>query len=221
MVGHILRFDGGYKRLYDSVKNNELGEVIHISAGRKTSKLLAEILKGRTSLLYHLGVHDIDIVQWVSQQKIKKVYAQRIINVNKKWNSEDCIYVTANLGENAVANFEFAWTFPKDFPAGISAKLEVFGTKATGFVNRCDLGVQIFKEKNENLPVEFTDIIHWPEINGKIVGDLKQEIDHFCEAVLKNEKFLMSTDDAISAVNVVESIFESYKKGIPIEVKEI
>lgn len=221
MVAHVLRFDPGYKRLYDSVKNNELGEVIHISAGRKNSKLLAQRLKGQTSMLFHVGIHDIDVVQWVSQKKITKVYAQRVVNINKKWNSEDCIYVLANLDGNAVVSFEFSWTFPENFPARLRAKLEVYGSKATAYLDRFDLGVQIYKEKDADLTLELTDIIHWPEVNGKIVGDLKYEIDHFCEAILKNEEFLVPTGDAISAVNVIESIFESYEKGIPVAVKKL
>ena len=221
MVGHILRFDGGYKRLYDSVKNNELGEVIHMSAGRKSCKLLDQKLKGQTSMLFYLGIHDIDAVQWISQKKITKVYAQKVVNTNKKWNSEDCIYILANLGDNAIVSFEYSWTFPVNFPARLRAKLEIYGSKSTAYLDRFDLGVQIYKEKDEESTLEFTDFIHWPEVNGKIVGDLKYEIDHFCEAILKNEEFLVPTDDAISAVNVIESIFESYEKGIPVTVKKL
>ena len=111
------------------------------------------------------------------------------ININKKWNSEDCIYVLANLGENAIVSFEYSWTFPENFPAGLKAKLEIYGSKATAYLDRFDLGVQIYKEKDADLTFELTDFIHWPEINGKIEGDLKCEINHFCEAILKNEEF--------------------------------
>jgi len=220
MVAHLLRFDGGYKRLYDSVKNNELGEVIHMSVGRRNSKLVAQRLKGQTSILFYMGIHDIDAVQWISQKKITKVYAQRVVNVNKKWNSEDCINVLANLGDNAIVSFEYSWTLPENFP-GLREKLEIYGSKGTAYLDRFDLGVQIYKERDAHLTLEFTDLIHWPEVNRKIVGDLKYEIDHFCEAILKNEEFLMPNDEAISAVNVIESIFESYEKGIPVAVKKL
>jgi len=222
MVAHVCRFDGGYTRIYDSVKNNEIGEIIHMSAGRKNSKLLAQRLNGRTSMLFYVGIHDIDAVQWVSQKRITKVYAQRVVNVNKKWNSEDCINVLANLGDNAIVSFEYSWALPENFPAGLRAKLEVYGTKATALLDRFDLGLQIYKEKDvKDLTLELTDYIHWPEVNGKIVGDLKYELDHFCESILKGKDFLVPTSDAISAVNVIEAIFESYQKGIPIEVKKI
>lgn len=221
MVAHILRFDPAYKRVRDAVANGEIGEVVHLSAERKNSRLLAERLKGRTSMLFYVGIHDIDAVQWCAGQRITKVYAQRIVNVNKKWNSEDCIYVLANLGEQIIANFEYSWTLPENFPAGLKSKLEVYGSKSTAFLNRFDMGLQIFKEKDTALPYELYDIMHWPESNDRIVGDLKYEVDHFMDALQSGTDFLMPVDDAISAVNVIEAIMESYQRNTPVEVKKI
>lgn len=219
MVAHMLRFDPGYRRLYDSVNAGELGEIIHLNAERRNSKLLAERLKGRTSMLFYVGIHDIDAIQWCSQKRITRVYAQRIVNINKKWNSEDCIYILANLGKETIASIEFSWTFPKNFPAGLRSKLEIYGSKATAFLNRFDMGVQVYKEKSEDIPFELTDIIHWPETNDRILGDLKYEIEHFLFAIMENKEFLVPTEDAISAVNVIEAIFKSYKEDYAVEVK--
>ncbi len=221
MIAHVLRFDPGYKRLYDAVNSGEIGDVIHLSAERKNSRLLAERLKGRTSMLFYVGVHDIDMVQWCAQKRITRVYAQRIVRINKKWNSEDCIYVLANLGNDTIASFEYSWVLPENFPTGLKSKLEIYGSKSTAFLNRFNHGVEIFKEKDTELPYELTDIMHWPELNDRIVGDLKAEVDHFIDAVLNDREFAMPTDDAISAVNVIESIMESYDKDIPVDVKEI
>lgn len=220
MPAHVLRFDPGYIRLSEAVKNGEIGDVIHLSAERKNSRLLAERLKGQTSMLFYVGIHDIDAVQWCSQKRITKVYAQRLVNINKKWNSEDCIYILANLGGSSIASFEYSWALPKNFPAGLKSKLEIYGTKSTAFLNRFNMGVEIFKEKDQDLPYELTDIIHWPEANERILGDLKYEVEHFVDAIINGKEFLMLMDDAISAVNVIEAIFESYQKNIPVEVKE-
>jgi UDP-N-acetylglucosamine 3-dehydrogenase len=221
LVAHVLRFDAGYKRLFDAVDSGEIGEVIHMTAERKNSRLLAQRLKGRTSMLFYVGVHDIDMVQWCAQKRITRVYAQRIVNVNRKWNSEDCIYVLANLGEGTIANFEYAWTLPEAFPTGLKSRLEIYGSKSTAFLNRFNHGVEIFKERDADLPYELTDIIHWPELNDRIIGDLKVEIDHFIDALLNDTEFVMSVEDAMSAINVIEAIMESYETGVPVDVKEV
>jgi predicted dehydrogenase len=221
MIAHVLRFDPGYRRLYDAVHSGEIGDVIHLSAERKNSRLLAERLKGRTSMLFYVGVHDIDMVQWCAQNRITRVYAQRIVGINKKWNSEDCIYVLANLGNDTIASFEYSWVLPENFPTGLRSKLEIYGSRSTAFLNRFNHGVEIYKERHTPLPYELTDIMHWPELNDRIVGDLKAEIDHFIDAVLNDREFAMSTDDAISAVNVIEAIMESYQKGMPVDVMDV
>ncbi len=219
MVAHVLRFDPAYKRLFDAVDTGEVGEVLHINAARRNSRLLAERLKGQTSMLFYVGIHDIDAVQWCAHQRITRVYAQRVANINKRWNSEDCIYILANLGPNIVASLSYSWTFPANFPAGLRSDLEIYGSKSTALLDRFDMGLQIYKEKDADLTFELTDIIHWPEVNGRIVGDLKYEIEHFIDAVLNDRKPLMPTDDAISAVNVIEAIFESCEKNVPVDVK--
>ncbi len=221
MVAHVLRFDPGYIRLHDAVTGGEIGDVIHISAERKNPRTLAERLKGRTSMLFYVGVHDIDMVQWCAQKRITRVYAQRIAKVNKKWNSEDCIYVLANLGDDTIANFEYSWLLPEAFPTGLKSKLEIYGSRSTAFLNRFNHGVELFKEKDADLPYELPDIIHWPIVHERVVGDLKVEIDHFVDAILTGKDFVMKPSDAMSAINVIEAIMESYEKNEPVLVKEL
>jgi predicted dehydrogenase len=219
MVAHVIRFDPAYKRLYDAVHDGEVGEVLHVNAARRNSRLLAERLKGQTSMLFYVGIHDIDALQWCTHKKITRVFAQRVVNINKKWNSEDCIYILANLGDNAVASINYSWTFPANFPAGLRSNMEIYGSKSTALLDRFDMGLQIYKEKEAETTYELTDIIHWPEVNGRIEGDLKCEIEHFIDAIVNNKAPLMPTDDAISAVNVIEAILESCQKDAPVDVK--
>lgn len=221
MVAHVLRFDPGYCRLHRAVKNGEIGDVIHLSAGRRNSRLLAQRLKGRTSMLFYVGIHDIDAVQWCAQKRITRVYAQRIVKENKKWNSEDCIYVLANLGSDTIAHLEYSWLFPANFPCGLKSNLEIYGSKATAFLNKFNQGVEIYKEKDAEVPYELTDLSHWPEFNGRIGGALRTELEHFVDAVVNKKDFVMPLDDMISAVNVIESIMESYEKGVPVDVKPL
>ena len=215
MVAHILRFDPGYRRMYDLVSSGELGEVLHISAERKNSRTLAARLKGQTSMLFYVGIHDIDAIQWISQKQISRVFAQRISRINSQWNSDDCIYILANLEKDAIASIEFSWTFPEDFPAGLKSKLELYGSKTTAFLNRFNMGVEVYRGKSGTPSFELPDIIHWPEANNRILGDLKYEIEHFIDAILNDKEFLMPLPDAISAVNVIETIMRSYTTNEP------
>ena len=103
----------------------------------------------------------------------------------------------------------------------MKSKLEIYGSKSTAFLNRFNHGVELYKEKDAALHYELSDIIHQPECNDCIQGDLKAELDHFVDALLNCREFVMKVEDAISAINVIESIMESYEKGVPVDVKSL
>lgn len=217
MIAHILRFDPAYKNIYDRIMAGEFGELIHLKADRKVSRFCCERIRGRTSVLFYGGVHDIDLVQWYSQARIKKVYAQSIMKINKKWNTRDCFQILAEIEGGTIASFEFSWTLPVNFPNGLKANLELFGTKGTAFVNRYNMGVEAYTEKNSKF--EYVDVMHWPQMYESVYGSLRNEIEHFVQATINDKKYIMKTEDAISSINVVESIQESIKCGLPVEVK--
>ncbi len=58
----------------------------------------------------------------------------------------------------------------------------------------------------------------WPEINGRIVGDLRDEIGHFAEAVLDGKPFVQPYQDALAAIRVLDALFESVRTDAPVNV---
>ena len=67
MVGHILRFDPRCVHLFNNTKKEEIGDLIHIRAKRATIVDVADRLGSNSSILYYLGVHDIDLIHWMSR----------------------------------------------------------------------------------------------------------------------------------------------------------
>lgn len=216
MVAHILRFDPRYVRLHDEITRGELGDLIHLRGKRHNGRGIVERLRGRISMLFYIGIHDIDIIQWFANSKITRVYAQKVAKVNSEYGSDDCIFVLANLASGAIASLEFSWSLPKNFPAGIYTNIEAVGSKGAGYVDILEQGVRIFRE--DGAACEYPDTLHWPETNGRIMGDLRDEIEHFADAVLGGKEFIVPTEDAISAVAVIEAIFKSMDSGMPVDL---
>ena len=217
MVAHVLRFDPRYVRMKEELASGGLGEVIHLRGKRQNPRPIVERLRGRISMLFYMGIHDIDVIQWFAQSKITKVYALKAAKVNYKFDSDDCIFILANLANGAIASFEYSWSLPANFPAGIYGGIEVVGSQGAGYVDVFEQGVRLYKETG-GLPYELPDTLHWPETNGRIMGDLRDELEHFADSVLNNREFLVPTDDAIDAVRVIEAVFESLDTGNPVEV---
>jgi len=210
MIAHILRFDPRYVELHDRIQGGDLGEIIHIKAKRQNPKLMQDRLKGRTSMLYYIGVHDIDIVLWYTQSEIKEVYAKKV----SRMYDEDCVFVLFSFKNGAVGNLELSWSLPENYPTKLWSGVEVVGTKGAGCIDVYDQGLKLSTDK-----FYFPDTMHWPEYNGQIFGDLRDELMHFVDATVNNKEFLMPTEDAIKAIEFIEACLKSIEKGTPIKLK--
>lgn len=209
MVAHILRFDPRYVQLHDRIEKGDLGELIHIRAKRQNPKLIQDRLKGRTSMLYYVGVHDIDIVLWYIQSEVEEIHAKKVSKIY----DEDCIFILFSFKNGAVGSLEFSWSLPENYPAGILSEVEVVGTKGAGYIEVNDQGLKLFTD-GFHLP----DTLHWPEYNGEIFGDLRDELMHFVDATINNKEFLMPTEDSIKAVGFIEACLKSIEKNAPIKL---
>ena len=75
MVGHILRFDPRYVQVYEASRPEKLGTPIHVKAKRNGIRSVAARVGKNASILFYMGVHDIDAMQWVARSRIARVYA--------------------------------------------------------------------------------------------------------------------------------------------------
>ena len=121
---------------------------------------------------------------------------------------------TITFENGAVATIELCWALPENTALGINTYAEIVGTEGAGYVNIMDQGVSVITKDT----VEYPDTLHWPEYNGKVQGDLKEELHHFVEATLEDKPYLTNTETAITAVRVIEACFESIKTGMPVEI---
>jgi predicted dehydrogenase len=59
------------------------------------------------------------------------------------------------------------------------------------------------------------DGLHWPEANGRLIGDLAEEVGHFARAVAEDTPFLVPVEDALRAVAINDAILRSVASGQP------
>lgn len=212
MVGHILRFDPRYVQVHDAAVRGEYGELIHLRAKRNSIRANAARLGDRTSIMYYMGVHDIDILRWCSQAEITRVYAQKVEKLGN--GNEDALYAVLNFSSGAIGLLDYSWAWPEGLPAGYYVALEIVGTKSGALLDVFDQGLHFIGQSTVTQP----DTHLWPEINGRIVGDLRDEMLHFIEAVRSEEPFVQSYTDALQAVRVIDAVFESVRAGRPVDV---
>jgi predicted dehydrogenase len=213
MVGHILRFDPRYVQVYEASRPERLGTPIHLKAKRNGIRSVAARVGTNASILFYMGVHDVDAMQWVARSRISRVYAQKIERLGN--GNEDALYAVVNFENGAIGCLDYSWAWPDGLMNGYKAVLEIVGTKSGAFLDCSDQG---FYEVLDDR-VTGGDTHLWPEINGRIVGDLGDEITHFADAVLTGAPFVQHYREAFDTIPVLDALAESARTGIPVEVK--
>lgn len=212
MVAHVLRFDPRYVQLREAAAAEKLGDVIHIRAKRNSIRDLAQRLGANSSILYYLGVHDVDMMQWVARSPITRVYAQKVQKLSN--GNEDALYAVVNFANGAIGTLDYSWAWPSGLPAGYYAGFEVVGTKNAALLDVRDQGLQLIGAAGPtNLDTHL-----WPMINGKITGDLRDELMHFAGAILEDEPFVQDPEEARDAIRVLDALFASIGTGAAADV---
>jgi predicted dehydrogenase len=212
MIAHVLRFDPRYVQLHAAADPDRLGEAIHLRAKRNTVRGLASRLGANSSILFYLGVHDVDMMQWVARSPITRVYAQKVQKLSN--GNEDALYAVVNFENGAIGTLDYSWAWPDGLPSGYHAAFEVIGTGNAALLDVRDQGFQTISAEGPTA----ADTHLWPEINGKITGDLRDELLHFAEAIQSGDPFVQDYREALSAIQVLDALFASIDQGQPVDV---
>jgi UDP-N-acetylglucosamine 3-dehydrogenase len=214
MVAHLLHFDPRYAQLEEAVERGDIGNPIHMYFRRTNPRSNAQRLKGKVSIFYFIGVHDFEMMCTYMHAKPTRVYSQQVKKVHAEIGCEDTTISLVNFDNGALGLIELCWALPESSALGINTFVEVVGEKAAGYVNIMDQGISIITKDT----VLFPDTLHWPEYNGRIQGDLKEELQHFVTATLSGAPYLTKIENAIMAVKIIEACFASIKTGKPIDI---
>lgn len=214
MVAHLLHFDPRYAQLRDAIKANTLGDMIHMYLKRTNPRQNPERLHGKVSVFYYIGIHDFEFLCACMPGKPVRAYCQMVQKVNKDLGCEDTVAAIINFDHGALGIIELCWAMPNNTALGINTCVEATGTSGAGYVQIMDQGISIVTKSS----VIYPDTLHWPEYNGRIQGDLKEELAHFVSATKYGKPYIVDTQNALMAVKVVEACIESIRTGMPVNI---
>jgi predicted dehydrogenase len=213
MIGHILRFDPRYAQVHAAAAPALLGEPLHLRAKRNGTRSTAKRLGSASSILFYMGVHDVDALQWIARSLITRVYAQKVAMLGT--GNEDALYAVVNFANGAIGQIDYSWAWPDGMMNGYRASLEVIGTRSAAYLDVTDQGFFVVDDAG----TRGGDTHLWPEVNGRIVGDLADEIAHFVTAVLSGAPFVQHHREALAAIPVLDALAESANTGRPTDVR--
>ena len=128
-VGFQRRFDPPISKAAKLVANGEVGTLytMHMYAHDHLPSTL-EFLEGSGSIYRDLHVHDFDLIRWITQSEISKVYATQAVREHKqyaKYDDADVSLISLTTGSGV----QVAITGTRHNPVGHDVRIEVFGSK--------------------------------------------------------------------------------------------
>jgi predicted dehydrogenase len=213
MIGHILRFDTRYVQVFHAADPAVLGAPIHLRAKRNGTRSTARRLGSASSILFYMGVHDVDAMQWIGRSRIARVYAQKRETLGT--GNEDALYAVLNFENGAIGSLDYSWAWPDGLMNGFRSAFEIVGTRTAAALDVSDQGLYFV----DDAATTGGDTHLWPEINGRIAGGLADEIGHFVTATLNDLPYHQHYGEAFDAIPVLDALAESARTGQPVEVR--
>lgn len=214
MVGHTLRWDPRYYHARQNVASGKIGSALHLYARRNNSYQNGLRLKGRTSVLMFLGVHDIDAIEWVTGDRIVEVYTVEVRNRLKEFHVGDAAITTFKMASGAIGSYETSWVMP-DGNYELDAKLDIIGTAGAINVNIVNQNIQLHSEGNFTYP----DTMYGVDLYGRLTGIMKEELTSFVLAVKEDVQLPITVDEAYRAVYIASCMEQSLQTGLPVAVQ--
>ena len=213
-VNFILRFDPRYSEAKEAVSSGRLGDVHTIFTRRRASSATAEAYSAWTDLLIGAGIHDLDVMAWLADSPVSRVYAETISRRSAAYGHDDAAMVLVRFENGIIGSLETSWVLPPSIPGHLDASLQVVGTEGGVFVDGSNHGLVMVDRDRMTLP----DLAHWPVTRGRVSGDLAASLDHFIRSVLDNTPPEMTLTKARMAHAIVDAAKRSARLNQPVGI---
>lgn len=204
MVGFTLRFFPQYIHAKQTVANGDLGQLVSIFARRTNLRSQQERIKGRTGVLFFLGVHDFDVMRWIAGSEPVSIYCQEATSVPGPYPIENETFSVIRFQNGVVGCAHIGWFLPANHPAGFDFKLDLTGAAGVLNLDMVRQGVEVSTGQGTRYP--------------PMAAPLVAEDRAFVESVLDDRPSPVSGEEGFKAMKMVLAALESLKTGRPVSL---
>jgi len=220
MVDYHNRWNPPICKIKDDIDAGKIGKIV--SAYIRLNDIIyvpTEMLKWaeKSSILWFLGSHSVDVLNWIIGAKVESVYSVGHEGVlrNKGINVPDLYQTILKYSNGVVATMENSWILPNTNLYVNDYKLNITGEK--GMFNM-DFSHNTLIERFLENGASHPDVLVRPLIHGKPTGLAYESIRDFIEKVYYKEKVLISLEESVSVTKIILAILESSRKEEPVKV---
>jgi predicted dehydrogenase len=213
MVGHALRFDPRHIQAQQAIRSGVIGEPMHVFCRRNDTAASGQVWRKRSTPVFFLGIHDVDIMRWMMNSEVVRVCAEGKSIEPGGPVGQDSVGAVLRFASGSFGILEVSWLLPPSMGRS-DLRLEVLGTKGAVFVQMYDRGLEVHSPEGLVRP----DTILMPSVREHITGILRDEVYHFLECVLQDRQPAVSGEDGLAALKIALALTESLHTGMPVEL---
>ena len=197
------------------IEDKKIGKVKFISETMisQKNKLLPKWIDDRKisggGVLLYNAIHSIDKISFLAGSKIQSIFAKKT-NINEKINVEDIISISINFKNGVLANLIATFVPYNTTPKWV--------TKVFGDLGQIDINIREGLELRVNNKLKIHDYNNYYKKYGLNYNFYLQAKSYIRSLKTKHPP-LVSIQDGINSVKVVDAIYESIKKNRIIKVK--
>jgi UDP-N-acetylglucosamine 3-dehydrogenase len=205
MVGFLERFDVRRGNIKQKIDAGDLGELVSIYGRRNIWRGILDAPRFKPyPLVLQPGIHTIDQLLWMAGEEVREVYT-RTRSMTEP-DRPDTWWAMLTFQSGLVGVIEQSFFMPDRRLYWSDAGLEVVGTDGTAHIVEPNDASWIWTGEATSSP----DLYLAPELHGRIVGAMEQELTHFADCVIEHRNPAHGTlQDARNALRVGLAIVES------------
>jgi UDP-N-acetylglucosamine 3-dehydrogenase len=203
MIGHIERFNPAIMSVRQLIADGELGRIFQMDAHRQ-GPFPARIAD--VGVVVDLAVHDLDVMRFVSQTEVVRVYAETEKHIHSKY--EDLLTGLVRFSDGIIGTLTINWLTP--------TKIREFIVTGERGLYRCNYLTQdlYFFENPVSSGSEWENLRVLRGVReGKMVRHviakkepLRAEQEAFLEAVRNDTEVPVSGEDGLRALELAKTI---------------
>ncbi len=213
MVDFMNRWSPPLSLAKKSLDAGEIGELLYINMKLNDSLFVPTKMlswAGKSSVLWFLGSHVIDLVLWLVGSEVEEVFCTSTSKLLKSLGipTADFYHSVLQFKNGVVANLENSWILPESGPTVFEFTAEIVGTKGKIDIDTARNGCMI---KSTPGKYQDPDLFCLVEIAGQMKGFGHTAIDHFISCVAEGKAPWIEKTSSLRVTELITKLEESVK----------
>lgn len=197
---------------YNCIRDELMEDQDHVVRGYMSLDDIIDVPKtwftwaNKSSPAWFLGVHCYDLIRYITNSEVVKVYAVGTKEVLKRagYDTWDTIQAMLTMSDGSNWVVETGWILPNTFPKSNDGQLTVL-SEHKYFKNESYRGVKTFTDKKQSIP----NYIFMNFDEHKASGFGLEPMQEFASDIVHEREFRTSAFDGLQATRIAQAVHDS------------